>query len=58
VAFGARLTVRAPASRRQVSERIAARARGRKQPMAPQRLGRVAVGTCVQVMDSVGSLTS
>jgi hypothetical protein len=31
VAFGARLTVRIPASHRQVTERITARARGRKQ---------------------------
>ena len=58
VAFGARLTVRALASHRQVTERIAAWARGRKQPTARPRYGRVPVGACVQVVDSVGSLTS
>ena len=58
VAFGARLTVRTPGSHRRVTERSAARARGRKQPTARPRYGRVPVGACVQVVDSVGSLTS
>ena len=60
VTLGARLTMRTPASHPQVTERIAARARGRKQPTAPPRR-RMSGGRglrCVQVMDSVGSLTS
>ena len=60
VTLGARLTMRTPASHRRVTERIAARARGRKQPTAPprRRTGGGRGLRCVQVMDSVGSLTS
>jgi hypothetical protein len=58
VTFGARLTVRAPESHRQVTDRIAALARGRKQPTAPPRCRTGGDRGRVQVMASVGSLTS